>query len=55
MKNDKKISAKDIKACAIIGVAAIGAYQIGKLVIDWAGAVEVKELKEKFAKKEVTN
>lgn len=55
MENDKKISAKDIKTCAIIGLAAASAYQIGKLAIDWVGAIEVKELQKKFTKKEINN
>jgi hypothetical protein len=55
MENDKKISAKDIKAYAIIGLAAFGAYQVGKLAIDWVGTIEVKELQKKFAKKELND
>lgn len=49
----KKISTKDITVTATIGLAAFGAYQVGKLVIDWVGAIEVKELQKKFAKKEI--
>lgn len=55
MENDNKISAKDIKAAAIIGLAAFSAYQIGKLVIDWAGAIEIKELQKKFTKTEIND
>jgi hypothetical protein len=49
--NTPKFSPKDIPAYAGLALAAFGLYQIGKLAIDWVGAIEDERLRKKYEKR----